>query len=597
MKKPIDFDLFEMAKNEVQIGHDNKALDLLEQLIADNESQPIDVYLLYCQLLEKSKNHHKATVAYLNLSQLFENTESYTEALKYVDQAYQLDSQNVQTLKQYIRVYECSGELDSAINLLSHHINTEKQKKSLGLLLNLLCKHAMTDAFDTVLEQHKNYFIEHVETLFQHGLTLKKLGHLTAANQVFKLILVQNNKKFNYQKVALLAFNQLQLTFNMAKHADLFLQREKLASMPTEEPVFDVNNPLINDFIKNIDCATDAETNRRLTQYALSNELNEQGLFFKDLVSFAEKINAYKGKFTHNYLQIEADPNEALALAEIIIDKIQTKTPTSIIRLGDGEGIFLDYETFLLQHQKEDMTTIQKRWWGESRIPDSEITGIQNKIKQSINNADVLGIPNLLRMVKSNEQIKTKKSVHHRGLLAINYYLEKSYQPNQNTVLTSCHLQNDFEVWNLYNYIFTDVKRLKIITCHKGVDKLLFSKFGIVDTEVITIPPESFHSHKFGVHQKVNSHYPDFFNQMHQKINCNQGDIYLVAAGFLGKIYCGYIKQSGGIGIDIGSVVDLWMNYKTRKAHKHLQSTQITEFDISNIPSNRLQSGPLNIQN
>ena len=86
---------------------------------------------------------------------------------------------------------------------------------------------------------------------------------------------------------------------------------------------------------------------------------------------------------------------------------------------------------------------------------------------------------------------------------------------------------------------------------------------------MITIPPSSFHSHIFGVDQKVNSHYPDFFKQMHQKFKCNQGDVYLVAAGFLGKIYCDDIKQSGGTGIDVGLVVDLWMNYKTRKAHKH----------------------------
>ena len=45
---------------------------------------------------------------------------------------------------------------------------------------------------------------------------------------------------------------------------------------------------------------------------------------------------------------------------------------------------------------------------------------------------------------------------------------------------------------------------------------------------------------------------------------------FLVAAGFLGKIYCNEIKNKGGISIDIGSTADIWMGYSTRMEHEYL---------------------------
>lgn len=42
------------------------------------------------------------------------------------------------------------------------------------------------------------------------------------------------------------------------------------------------------------------------------------------------------------------------------------------------------------------------------------------------------------------------------------------------------------------------------------------------------------------------------------------GTIYVVAAGILSKGYCTAIKERGGIGIDVGSIADVWMNVKSR---------------------------------
>ena len=41
-------------------------------------------------------------------------------------------------------------------------------------------------------------------------------------------------------------------------------------------------------------------------------------------------------------------------------------------------------------------------------------------------------------------------------------------------------------------------------------------------------------------------------------------DIFLVGAGVLGKIYCQWVKEQGGIAIDLGAMFDAWSGGKSR---------------------------------
>ena len=54
-------------------------------------------------------------------------------------------------------------------------------------------------------------------------------------------------------------------------------------------------------------------------------------------------------------------------------------------------------------------------------------------------------------------------------------------------------------------------------------------------------------------------HFPDRFFELKQKLSVPfRGAVFLVGAGALGKIYCHWIKQRGGIALDIGSMCDGW---------------------------------------
>jgi len=42
------------------------------------------------------------------------------------------------------------------------------------------------------------------------------------------------------------------------------------------------------------------------------------------------------------------------------------------------------------------------------------------------------------------------------------------------------------------------------------------------------------------------------------------GQLFLVAAGPLGKIYCQWVKERGGVALDFGSMADAWIGIDSR---------------------------------
>ena len=77
-------------------------------------------------------------------------------------------------------------------------------------------------------------------------------------------------------------------------------------------------------------------------------------------------------------------------------------------------------------------------------------------------------------------------------------------------------------------------------------------------------------------------HFPNRFEDIQSKIEVAYlGEVFLVAAGFLGKFYCQTIKERGGIALDIGSAADYWLGYQTRlwvKLPNPLADAEVTFF-------------------
>ena len=77
-------------------------------------------------------------------------------------------------------------------------------------------------------------------------------------------------------------------------------------------------------------------------------------------------------------------------------------------------------------------------------------------------------------------------------------------------------------------------------------------------------------------------HWPVGFDRIRQTLVVPfKGAVFLVGAGPFGKIYCHWIKQRGGIAIDIGSIFDSWagigrVGHSARSLEAYVEHPEVT---------------------
>jgi hypothetical protein len=92
----------------------------------------------------------------------------------------------------------------------------------------------------------------------------------------------------------------------------------------------------------------------------------------------------------------------------------------------------------------------------------------------------------------------------------------------------------------------------------------LSSVFGI--QEVVRYPIlEGFVTREASTSSEL-PHYPDRYEELRHGLHVPfKGAVFLVGAGPLGKVYCHWIRERGGIALDIGSLFDAWAGIASRQ--------------------------------
>ncbi|MFC7663314.1 hypothetical protein ACFQWF_12045 [Methylorubrum suomiense] len=104
-----------------------------------------------------------------------------------------------------------------------------------------------------------------------------------------------------------------------------------------------------------------------------------------------------------------------------------------------------------------------------------------------------------------------------------------------------------------------------LITSRTDLAKLLAVKLGVTVAKAYTIPPPASDPEEREGEMRRDGHLFEAYDRIRADLrNVRQGDVYFVAAGFLGKCYALDIKLQGGIAIDIGYVADLWTGFESR---------------------------------
>lgn len=227
-----------------------------------------------------------------------------------------------------------------------------------------------------------------------------------------------------------------------------------------------------------------------------------------------------------------------------ILNLLQTNRPVSIIRAGDGEQIVLNSNESL-QAYRTCIDNVMKRQMGYEPTM-SEVMAIRDNLITAYGAADIVGLP------------------MHSNLNELN----KHWRSVADTVKPLCTTTKFTSTDVCYDMLYSGLLKewlkgkqtINYISC-RNLDYKFMDAFGTRQVNGFNIAPEA----KFTSYDGP-KHYPDQFNKIERWMSkCDiEGNPCLVGAGVIGKIYCNWFRDRGGVAIDMGAVFDLWAGYATR---------------------------------
>lgn len=267
---------------------------------------------------------------------------------------------------------------------------------------------------------------------------------------------------------------------------------------------------------------------------------------------------------------------DAASVAAWLAARIRRGEPTSLIRLNDGEGTLLPYPRYCRAFQRIDRRFMQIIWWGEERIAGATARQVTRDFTAAILRADAIGIPPPKLLITDLRKLENRAM--ERGLVSVLAFVdEMPPEILRGKILTSSHVHADLAQWGLYRQVLAAVSSVSVISCH-DLARPLAERFGVAVRCWLRIPPEYKFAGMFGAAAAGDGEpfFPMVFDRIMASLAPLPGEVFLVAAGFLGKLLCDRIREKGGIAIDIGSVADLLMGHTTRR-----QVPGGVEFDIA----------------
>lgn len=246
--------------------------------------------------------------------------------------------------------------------------------------------------------------------------------------------------------------------------------------------------------------------------------------------------------------------NTVLTFPEFVAEltrALRERKPYSFTRYGDGEGIILGYP----EHTKQvNMNGRLDKWFGSKHMGAGEQIQFANDMRQSIREADMIGIPGARHM-----EINVNWRSVGRYLSTYNLLRDDLRVCSMDEVL---HLQTK----QMYAELFKSggVDGVHVISC-RDVEPVLRKACNMQWVKSFFIPPQLRPCVGLNLSPE-RKHYPERYNDLRERLANKdmRGQVVLVGAGGLGKVYCMWIKRAGGIALDLGSVLDGWVGATTR---------------------------------
>lgn len=228
-----------------------------------------------------------------------------------------------------------------------------------------------------------------------------------------------------------------------------------------------------------------------------------------------------------------------------ILEAREQRRPMSLIRLGNGEGRVLGFPDFVAPIW---LARSLRNWFG-SRDAELRLGALQDEAAEMISEADILGV-----VRKRYQDAQFELPVKLLGLYGLAGAESRFTTPDIH--VRALHA-------GFYERLLAGERGISLVCGHQ-LAAAVSACFGVDDVRIYKVPAQA----KFFFDAEDEAHFPTVFDRLRSEIQVRwPGEIFLVGAGFLGKIYCGWIRRQGGIALDIGSVFDLWAGEHTRGAN------------------------------
>ena len=250
-------------------------------------------------------------------------------------------------------------------------------------------------------------------------------------------------------------------------------------------------------------------------------------------------------------------------------ERLHAGIPFAFIRLGDGEANALQQASSFAGQFDLDAAEREKVWWGRTLDPTVR-DGLAARVRQATFDSDAIGFPArewFLRDVRLDSGAALAATKSGRGLLVVAETLERELQCGAlaGKILTSAHLPQDLQRWNLYPELFDGVRQVVLVSCHPALPDFLRNKFELETVKHVLIAPGD--SMREMEHRALtNNEVPprSLERALDDLGDSPNAQLVLAGAGYAGKIIIAEARRRGGIALDLGSIFDHWLGRHTR---------------------------------
>jgi hypothetical protein len=243
----------------------------------------------------------------------------------------------------------------------------------------------------------------------------------------------------------------------------------------------------------------------------------------------------------------------------------------SLIRMGDGEGAFtkVDAED---EARYANLYRWMRRDWEKALFGDSfdaRGTGYASVVDTLLDvslQQDIVGVP-YANWVDHEYAISSARGIPcvlnvHRA------YLAAAARGQRRPFVCDQRIHIELHNRGFVEPILRRAGSVGVISCHSALPDKMKAAFGLHDVELFKIPGEKYTSGMRDQDQMSGEHFPFVFWDIVRRLSVpHDGRVFMIAAGTLAKFYADVIKRHGGIALDLGSLVDGWLNISSRPGY------------------------------